>query len=140
MTSECVLWTKANNYTYGVQRIGGKLHLAHRVAYETHVGPIPHRSWVLHQCDTPLCVNPKHLFLGTHVDNMRDMIAKGRVKGWLSEEKVLEICILLRESTMKINVIAERFGVYPSTIYSINNGRSRSLITGINPGQHIREQ
>lgn len=52
--------------------------LSHRVAWRLTNGAIPDGLQVLHECDTPACVNPAHLFLGTQADNLRDMHAKGR--------------------------------------------------------------
>ena len=51
---------------------------SHRYAWEAYRGPIPVEMHVLHKCDTPACVNIEHLFLGTQLDNIRDMDAKGR--------------------------------------------------------------
>lgn len=80
--SGCWLWTGDVSTKKGEVRArikhGGKTRVGARVAYELHVGPIPDGLLVCHRCDVPLCVNPKHLFLGTHADNVRDCENKGR--------------------------------------------------------------
>jgi HNH endonuclease len=78
-TDGCWYWTAScDPCGYGHFSIDGKLHSAHRVSWELAYGPIPDRLDVLHKCDNPPCVRPDHLFLGTHTDNMVDMISKGR--------------------------------------------------------------
>ena len=78
MTSECILWTKAiNSSGYGVVWKGGKMHYAHRLAIDAPKGVV-----VMHKCDNKKCVNPDHLFLGTHADNSADMVAKNRQAKW----------------------------------------------------------
>lgn len=75
----CWIWSGVvSGNGYGKLRINGRQVSAHRVAYQEFIGPIPRGMCVCHSCDTPLCVNPSHLWLGTHQDNMRDMIRKGR--------------------------------------------------------------
>jgi len=77
--SGCIEWVGATAHGYGNINLGGnKWRLAHRVAWELEHGPVQDGLWVLHSCDNPLCVNVEHLFLGTHDDNMEDMVSKGR--------------------------------------------------------------
>jgi len=74
----CHLWTSVSIGGYGVIRQKGKWAKAHRLSYELYKGKIPKGKCVCHTCDNPLCVNPDHLFLGTHKDNMQDKVRKGR--------------------------------------------------------------
>lgn len=83
--SGCWIWIgNANRDGYGLltgSRKGKPYFLAHRVSWEMHKGAIPDGLHVLHRCDMPACVNPDHLFLGTHSENMHDMGRKGRGRG-----------------------------------------------------------
>lgn len=83
--SGCWLWiANINQDGYGkIRNTDGTSIKAHRAAWELYKGPIPehnsfHGMCVCHTCDNPCCVNPDHLFLATHQENVRDMVKKGR--------------------------------------------------------------
>lgn len=81
--SGCWLWTGGGS-RYGVFTMSSRAKRsarsvpAHRLSHELFNGPIPRGLIVRHKCDTPFCVNPDHLEVGTQQDNMNDMVARGR--------------------------------------------------------------
>lgn len=110
---------------YGFLRVEGKTYLAHRLSYEVTYGPIPPGLFVCHRCDTPQCINPDHLFLGTAADNNADMKRKGRKPvgskaggAKLTEAQIAEID-RLRRTGESCTTIAARFGVVPQQIARI---------------------
>lgn len=105
---------------YGQITISDKGHRTHRVAWELVNGPIPHGMLVCHRCDTPTCINPNHLFIGSHSDNLRDAMNKGRKQpppnpGKLTAEQVVEI----RNASEKQSVIAKKYGIVQQMVSSI---------------------
>jgi HNH endonuclease len=66
---------------YGCIGIGQRVYLAHRVVYVLAIGAIPPSLFVLHRCNNPSCCNPKHLYAGTHQDNMEDAKRNGKIGG-----------------------------------------------------------
>lgn len=108
--------------------------LAHRVSYSLFNGEIPPNMVVMHTCDNPKCVNPKHLVIGTQKENIHDMINKGRKSisphygenngsSKLTEEKVKSILKLRYENKEKVSNIANVFSVSKALIEKIISGR-----------------
>lgn len=102
---------------------------AHRVSYQAFKGEIPDGIDVLHTCDNKLCVNPRHLFLGTKEDNAQDMKAKDRhlygernTEVKLTEKQVLRIHRLYETGGFSTYQLADRFGVRQGTIWKILHG------------------
>ena len=108
--TDCWMWTGwTDNKGYGGLMHKNKPLKAHRLSWEIHKGPIPEGLYVCHHCDTPPCVNPDHLFVGTAKDNTHDAIKKGRMKP--------------RENAAKIPRINGRFATKASAIRGYFEGR-----------------
>jgi HNH endonuclease len=75
----CWNWPKYKNEKgYGCITYNGIKFAVHRLSFQHYKGIIPKGMVIMHECDNPSCFNPDHLFLGTHQDNMDDMVRKGR--------------------------------------------------------------
>jgi hypothetical protein len=129
----CWNWTASSDeFGYGRFRVGEKLVGAHRFSWVSNFGEIPDGLLVCHKCDTPSCVNPDHLFLGTDADNSRDKMEKGRLgnrKGsanghaTLNSEKVA-IIRGMSSGSATYTEIANLFGVTKGAISKVVTRRT----------------
>lgn len=126
---DCWIWRGPVHLGYGLFKVKGKNVRAHRFAYENFNGPIPKGLLIRHKCDVRSCVNPRHLEVGSHQDNMNDCCERKRIDSVLSLEEVTAIRTALTENPYYgINKdLAEKYGVSPQTICDIKNGRSWNL-------------
>lgn len=134
---KCWEWTGHKHRDgYGWCSFQGKKLLSHRASYIVHFGAIPCGLCVCHRCDNPGCVNPNHLFVGTHTDNMRDMVGKGRGRIYyhkgekcpaakLTEDQVRYIL----SSKEKGVVLAKRFLVSDAAITLIRKRKNWSHVS-----------
>lgn len=126
---ECWIWTGSTSgywpYERGHLGINGSTVNSHLVSWVIANGRIPVGMNVLHKCDVMLCVNPLHLFLGTHQENMWDAANKGRMRGRrrkFTDKQVIEIRKLAEQSSY--HKIAAQYDVVPMVIWNIVNYRS----------------
>ncbi len=133
-TDSCWIW-KAHKLKkgYGHFHFIDKDVLAHRFSYELHKGKIPEGLFVCHSCDSPSCVNPDHLWLGTNKENRDDAECKGRAKYFgftipkkgiennkhkLTETQVIEIREL-KKTGKSYRKIAKQYNVFWLTIFNL---------------------
>lgn len=124
---ECWEWTgPTDNYGYGMFSLRKKKIRAHRVAYFIFTGKSITNKLVCHSCDNPLCVNPFHLWTGSHQDNSSDMKEKNRhtpgekdAASKLTEEQVLEIRSKYSFHKYTGVMLGREYGVAPTTILNI---------------------
>jgi hypothetical protein len=142
-SGDCWLWTGSKNKSgYGSVLAFGRTMTTHRVSWALTYGDIPDGLFVCHHCDNPPCVNPDHLFLGTHQDNMDDAMSKGRMvfpyetrsrvarfpgelnpSAKLTESDVLLIKELSATTEITRKQLAEKFGVSRDAIRDVIVGR-----------------
>lgn len=137
--SGCWLWTRfVNPGGYGTIRLNGPRVLAHRASWTVAHGPIPDGMVVCHKCDTPSCVNPDHLYVGTQRQNMDDCSRRGRTgpqrapasyrgcngrgNAKLDASQVVAMR-KMRADGVRVVEIAERTGVTPGHVYKVTNSR-----------------
>lgn len=132
--NECWEWL-ASTYGngYGRVKVEGRVESAHRIVWSLTHGPIPDGLCVLHKCDNPGCVNPYHLFLGTHADNMADMKKKHRGRGQLKPGE-LHLCAKLTLRQVKtIRKEGSKPGVTQTalaTAFSVSQSHISRIILG----------
>src|SRR5438105_2492420 len=128
--SGCWLWLGAVSGGawggYGIIRIGGRNRQAHRISWELFKGEIPLGMQVCHTCDTPGCVNPNHLFVGTQSDNQKDCNSKGRrdSRGELNGRAKLtsELATMIKSSGKNKSELSREFGISRRQISRIKTG------------------
>jgi len=137
-TSKCWIWTGSiGGCRYGGFLFNGKVDLAHRVSWMIHNGKIPDGMCVCHHCDNTKCVNPEHLFVGTQIDNIKDMCQKNRQRSLSGESnpqaKMTDLIVKEIKELYKIGMktceISVLLNINRSTIENIKYGRRWKHIT-----------
>ena len=131
---KCWLWTAAfHTRDYGWFRYKGKSTRANRVAWILPNYVIPDGMEICHSCDNTSCVNPKHLFLGTHEENMKDMMSKGRHRAFrgeavgiskLKEPQVIEMRRKYAAGGITQRELGIKFEVSLDTVHAIINRKT----------------
>lgn len=130
--SGCWLWTgEIVGHGGGILRMGRQILSAYRLSYEIYKEEIPKDMCVCHSCDVRSCVNPDHLWLGTHAENMADAAKKNRMhpgeqsaQSKLKETQVIQIVELYKTGNYSQQQLSDMFGVAHSIISGIITGKN----------------
>lgn len=127
---ECHIWLGGLNKGYAVIKLTQKNIKLSRFVYLLYYGAYDETLHVLHTCDNPKCVNPRHLFLGTNLDNVKDKVNKNRhgygSKHWmhkLTEEDIINIVMRFRNGERQKDLALE-YGILKSTMSDICNRKT----------------
>lgn len=126
-TSGCWLWTSLRNGRYGSFRVRKFVIAAHRFSYWIYVEN-PKLNFVCHKCDTPMCVNPKHLYLGNATTNMRDRSIRNRHKKQIINTNQLQDIRFALKLGFSNNDIAKMFSVSLQAIKGVRQKRTFKYI------------
>lgn len=126
MDTPCWEWIAGRNYNYGILSVNKKTVRAHVYSYTLANGEFESGLCVLHRCDNRPCVRPDHLFLGTHADNVRDKVKKGRqAKGErayatkLTACEVIEMRKIFAAGQVSQRALARQYGITPQSAYRV---------------------
>lgn len=128
----CWIWEgcirKSHNYkfpwvTFRKQQMNGA-----RAVWIAHFGEVPGDLMVLHRCNNSICMNPAHLYLGTHADNMRDLSLANRANGKNGALGLQAAARIRQEAAAGVSVksLSEQYKCTPATIYRIVHGQRYS--------------
>ena len=117
---------------YPVSTINGKFDRIYRHFYKKFKGDIQKGLVIRHTCDNRLCINPEHLIIGTHADNVKDRVERGRsakgMKNGRSKLNIEQVKLIKTDNTTPKTQLAKRFGVDPKVIRDIKNGKTWSSV------------
>lgn len=129
LVGECRIWDGARTTAgYGELVVNKILWYTHRLSYLLFKGALPKGMSVCHSCDTPSCINPDHLWLGSQADNLQDARQKGRTKMgsqcfWakLTERDIVNIRLLYAAGNVSQSELAAQFNVAQQHISKVIN-------------------